>query len=73
MKIIKRLVEWLAVSGTIVGLYLISEGNSNGFSIGALSNILWIWHGYNLTSGGIGITILNMILLGINLNGLGVI
>lgn len=70
---INRLVELLAVSGTIVGLYLLSIDNSNGFSIGALSNILWIWHGYNLTSGGVGITIVNMILLGINFHGMGVI
>jgi hypothetical protein len=70
---INRIIELLAVAGTIGGLYLLSIDNSNGFSIGAISNIFWIWHGYNLTSGGIGLTIVNMILFIINLNGMGVI
>jgi len=68
-----KLIETLAVAGTIVGLYLVSEGNGHGFIIGAISNLFWIMHGYRLTSGGVGIIIVNMILMGINFNGMGVI
>ena len=69
----KLIIEAVAVAGTIVGLYLVSEGNPNGFSIGAISNLFWIIHGYSLTNGGKGIIIVNMILMGINFNGLGII
>lgn len=66
----KKLIEGFAVLGTVLGLYLLSEGNSHGFTVGALSNVLWMWHGTNIPEGGKGIILVNIILLFINLNGL---
>lgn len=66
-----KIIESLATIGTLVGLYLISEGNANGFTVGGISNILWM--AYANEEKQTGIMIVNAILLLINLNGLGII
>ncbi len=67
-----QIVEGLAVTGTIIGLYCLSEQLlAYGFFIGALSNILWVFHGKHLEKGGVGIISVNTILLFVNINGFG--
>lgn len=66
-----RIAEWLATAGTIIGLYLLSENNIQGFSVGLFSNILWMYWANETKSN--GIFFVNVVLLIINLNGLGVV
>ena len=66
-----KLIELLATVGTILGLYLLSEGNISGFTIGMLSNILWLYIGHEKDMYGLMLT--NAILIFINLNGLGIV
>ena len=66
-----QVIEGLATVGTIVGLYLISEGIIYGFTISLFATILWMYvaHERNM----VGLLITNVILVIINLNGLGAI
>ena len=66
-----RFAEVAATIGTILALYMLSEGNSQGFSVGLISNILWMFWAHEKNAG--GILAVNAIMLFINLNGLGVI
>jgi len=67
----EQIIEALATVLTIVGLYLLSENVSHGFTIGMFSNILWMYiaHERNM----LGLLITNLLLMFINLNGLGVV
>lgn len=70
----KNIREILAVSGTLYGLFLISNNDIIlGFTISAIANILWIWHGHDIPEGGKGIIFVNTALFFIALNGMGVI
>lgn len=69
---VSKTIEVLATAGTIIAMYLLSIGLlSYGFIIGAFANLFWIHHGNSLKNGGIGIMIVNVILLFININGFG--
>lgn len=65
------IIEALATVFTIVSLYLLSEDISHGFTVGLFSNLLWAYvaHEKNM----LGLLTTNILLLIINLNGLGVI
>lgn len=66
-----KLAEWFATIGTVLALYMLSEGNSHGFSVGLISNIAWMFWAHEKNAG--GILAVNAIMVFINLNGLGVI
>lgn len=63
--------EYLATFLTLIGFYMISEAMIAGFAISLISNILWIvWANHKNAA---GIMAVNLVLLIINLNGLGII
>ena len=66
-----QIAEYIATGLTIVSLYFLSENMPIGFTIGAFSNILWLYWADQKKSGGIFIT--NIVLFLINLNGMGVL
>ena len=66
-----KAAEWLATIGTVLALYMLSESNIHGFSVGLLSNIAWMYWAHEKNAS--GILAVNAIMLFINLNGLGVI
>ena len=67
-----KFVEIFATVLTIVSLFLLSEQILiAGFTVGIMSNILWLLYAEQKQL--IGIGVVNAILIFINLNGLGVI
>lgn len=66
-----KILEAIATVLTVVSLYLLSENNSHGFTIGMFSNILWMFWAHEKNS--IGLLTTNAVLIMINLNGLGVL
>lgn len=66
-----KAAEWAATIGTVLALYLLSEGNPHGFSIGLISNIAWMFWAHEKNAG--GILAVNAIMVFINLNGLEII
>jgi nicotinamide riboside transporter PnuC len=66
-----KTAEWLATIGTVLALYMLSENNSAGFSIGLISNIIWMYWAHETKAN--GILAVNAIMLFINLNGLGIV
>lgn len=66
-----KILEFIATVGTLIGLYYISEGNIQGFTISMLSNIAWLAWAYHTNAN--GVLLVNAIMIFLNLNGLGVI
>lgn len=67
-----NMIEIFATIGTLLGLFLLSEQIMiAGFTVGIMSNLLWILYAEQKKL--MGIFIVNAIMIFINLNGLGVI
>lgn len=66
-----HVIEAIATILTVLGLYLISEGLTVGFTVSLFSNVFWMYYATkeNLN----GLLIVNAVLIFINLNGLGVL
>lgn len=66
-----KYLETIATALTVVSLYLLSEGNNYGFTVGIFSGLTWafIAHEKNM----LGLLATNVILIIINLNGLGIL
>ena len=63
-------LEIFATIGTLLGLFLLSEQIAvAGFTVGIMSNLLWILYAEQKKL--MGIFIVNAIMIFINLNGLG--
>lgn len=66
-----KIIEFVATALTLIGFYAISEGNSHGFTISLISNVMWMFWGHDKNA--ISLMALNGIMIFINLNGLGVL
>lgn len=64
-----KIIELIATCLTVLSLYLLSEGNALGFTIGAFSGIVWLYWAHEKNA--IGLMATNVILIFLNLNGLG--
>ena len=66
-----KILEFVASLLTVLGLYMLSEQNSQGFIVGMVSNFLWLYWGHEKNA--LSLMALNGIMVFINLNGLGVL
>jgi len=66
-----KTLEFIATALTLLGFYMISDGNAQGFIISLISNLIWIIWGYDKKA--FSLLALNGIMIFINLHGLGII
>ena len=66
-----KILEFVASLLTVLALYMLSEGNTNGFTLGIVSNLIWMYWGHEKNA--LSLLALNGIMIFINLNGLGVL
>ena len=61
------MMDWLAAIFGLIGLWLLSEKYKHGFTLGIVSDILWIIIG--LQKGLPGLVTVCVILIGVNIRG----
>ena len=66
-----KFIEFVATAITLLGFYMISDGNMQGFTVSLVANVIWIYWGHEKNA--VSLMGLNAVMIFINLHGLDVI